>query len=89
MVAIVGTKAACQTLGHLAKIALFGLAGFAFIEWAGPIGLMSVGVVFGTWIGTRLLDRVDERAFTTLYRSVLTGIALWLIARNGFAALSG
>jgi uncharacterized membrane protein YfcA len=77
--ALVGTKAACQTAGHLAKIAVFGLAGFAFLAYALPLAVLSAAVVVGTWIGSRLLDRVSELWFTRLYRAVLTVIALRLV----------
>ena len=77
---LVGTKAACQSLGHLVKIALFGLAGFAFAPHL-PL-LVSAGacVVAGTWIGSRILERVSERFFRRLYVGVLTAIALRLLA---------
>jgi uncharacterized membrane protein YfcA len=77
--ALVGTKAACQTLGHLAKIAVFGFAGFAFLPWALPLALLGAAGVVGTWAGSRLLDRVSERTFVLLYRVVLTLIALRLL----------
>jgi uncharacterized membrane protein YfcA len=32
--AIIGTKAACQAVGHLVKIAIFGIAGFVFADYA-------------------------------------------------------
>ena len=37
-------------------------------------------VVVGTWIGSCLLEHVDERFFVLLYKSVLTAIAAYLIA---------
>ncbi len=83
--AIVGSQAACQMAGHLAKIAVFGAAGFAFAEHAALLALLCALVVAGTWVGTRLLDRVDERRFLWLYRSVLSSIALWLILENARA----
>ncbi len=87
--ALVGTKAACQAVGHLAKIALFGFAGFVF----GPYGLLLLGaiacVVVGTWIGSRILDQVSERAFVWLYKAVLTLIALRLIAVEIWPATFG
>ncbi len=77
--ALVGTKAACQTLGHLAKLAVFGFAGFAFLPYAGPLALLAVSGAVGTWAGSRLLDRVSETTFVVLYRSALTLIALRLL----------
>ncbi len=80
---IVGTKAACQTLGHLTKIAVFGVAGFAFAEHLGPLLLLGAMVVVGTWIGSRMLERVSDVWFTRLYKGVLTLIAVRLVFWDG------
>ncbi len=77
--AMVGTKAACQALGHLAKIAVFGTAGFAFVAYAGPLVLLAAAVVAGTWVGSQILGRVSETLFVRLYKTVLTLIALRLV----------
>jgi len=77
--ALIGTKAACQTLGHLSKIVVFGVAGFAFLDWGPLLAAMGAGVVAGTWLGTLLLARTDERVFQMLYRGVLTIIAIRLV----------
>lgn len=77
--ALIGTKAACQTLGHLAKLVVFGAVGFAFGEHALLLALLAAMVVAGTWTGSRLLEFVNERAFTLLYKGVLSLIALRLI----------
>jgi uncharacterized membrane protein YfcA len=76
---LIGTKAACQAAGHLAKMLLFGIAGFAFLEYAGLIAGMAACVVVGTWLGTRLLRRIDDERFTQLYKLTLTLVALRLI----------
>jgi uncharacterized membrane protein YfcA len=77
--ALIGTKAFCQMLGHLAKIAIFGAVGFAFgVYLPLLLGLWAM-VVVGTWTGSQLLNRVNEAAFTRLYQAVLTLIALRLI----------
>ncbi len=80
---IVGTKAACQTLGHLAKIAVFGVAGFAFAAYLGPLLLLGAMVVIGTWIGSRMLENVSELWFTRLYKGILTLIAIRLVLWDG------
>ena len=85
--ALIGTKAACQALGHIAKIAIYGAAGFAFVSWAGPLALLSLAVVAGTWFGSRILGRVSERAFVRLYKGVLTLVALRLVLWDGLDAL--
>jgi len=76
--ALVGTKAACQTLGHLVKLAIFGGAGFAFHEHWPLLVCACLCVLAGTWLGSRLLERASESLFIALYRGVLTVIALRL-----------
>ena len=83
--AIVGTKAAVQMLGHLAKLVVFGVAGFAFAAFAFPLVLLCAVTVAGTWIGSQLLERVSERAFVALYKTVLTVIAIRLVFWDGLA----
>ena len=85
--ALVGTKAACQALGHLVKIAIFGFAGFAFGGHLVELVLLATLAVAGTWVGSRVLDHVSERLFTRLYRAVLTVIALHLLGTELFDAL--
>ncbi|MEE9608488.1 MAG: sulfite exporter TauE/SafE family protein [Myxococcota bacterium] len=85
--ALIGSKAAIQTLGHLAKLVVFGFAGFAFHHFAGPLALLCAAVILGTWIGSRLLERVDEVWFTRLYKGVLTVIAVRLVVWDGLSAL--
>lgn len=86
--ALVGSKAAVQTLGHLSKILLFGAVGFAYLEYGLLLVAMCTLVVLGTWIGSRLLERVNERVFTWLFKSVLTLIALRLALWDGWALVS-
>jgi uncharacterized membrane protein YfcA len=82
--ALVGTKAACQSLGHVAKLIVFGVAGFAYLAYLPLLALLSAMVVIGTWLGSRILDRVSERAFLIAYRAVLTLIALRLVLWEGW-----
>jgi len=79
---LVGTKAASQTLAHLAKLAVFGAVGFAFAEWWPLLAALGVAVVLGTALGSRLLHRVSEPAFVALYKAVLTAMAGWLLLRQ-------
>jgi len=76
---IIGTKAACQVQGHLTKIVVFGLAGFAWSEYSMLLGLTILAVVAGTVVGSRILDRVNEETFVVLYKYTLTLIALRMI----------
>jgi uncharacterized protein len=77
--AFVGTFAASQTLGHLAKIVLFGLAGFAPTRYLLAAALGITGVVTGTHLGSRMLDRMPEERFRVLYLSAITLVATYLV----------
>ena len=76
---LIGTKAACQATGHLAKILVFGVAGFAFLDFLPIILSMAFCTVVGTTLGTRVLHRLDDSLFTKLYRLTLSLIALRLV----------
>ena len=75
-----GTAAACQTAGHLAKLAAFGWVGFSYREHLGLLMAMSTLVIAGAMVGSRLLDRFDEVFFTRLYRTVLVLVGLRLVS---------
>ena len=77
---LIGTKAACQAGTHVAKMILFGIAGFAFLDYAPLMAAMAASVIAGTVFGTRLLHAIDDARFTQLYRAVLTLVAIRLIA---------
>lgn len=76
---VIGTKAACQTMGHLIKILIFGLAGFVFWPYLPALGLMACAAILGTWTGSWLLDRVSEAWFKRLYVGVLTLLGVRLV----------
>lgn len=76
---LIGTTAACQASGHLAKIVLFGTGGFAFGEQA-PLYLgMIAAVVLGTSLGTKVLEKIPERWFPSIYKAALTAVAARLV----------
>ncbi|HEY8122451.1 MAG TPA: sulfite exporter TauE/SafE family protein [Myxococcota bacterium] len=77
--AVIGTQAGVQALGHVVKILLFAGFGFAFREHAALLLAGSACAIAGTFVGSRLLERISERWFTRLYKSVLTLLALQLV----------
>jgi len=84
---IIGTKAASQALGHLVKIAVFGIAGFVYAEYALPLLLLCAMVVAGTWTGSQILESVNELWFKRLFKTVLTLVALRLVISEGLSLL--
>lgn len=77
--AFVATFAATQVSGHLAKLALFGVAGVVpLAHWPAAVAGV-VGVVLGTWLGSRVLDRMSEARFRAIYLAAITAVAAYLL----------
>lgn len=75
----VGTFATVQVAGHLCKIVLFGIVGFAFADYWGAAAAGIVGVIAGTNVGSRLLDRMPEELFRRLYLVAITLVCIYLL----------
>ena len=82
---VIATKSACQLLLHLGKIPAFLALGFDYGAHKGLMALLVVAVIFGTFLGKKLLGRMSEDFFLKLFQVVLAGIALLLIGQ-GLAA---
>lgn len=76
----VGTFAASQVAGHAAKLVLFGSLGLLPASQVPAAVAGIVGVVVGTWLGSRILDRMPERRFERIYLVAITAVAVWLVA---------
>lgn len=84
---VVATHAIAMTMQHFLKIMMFGFLGFVFAPWVPLIVGMILTGYLGTILGTRLLDRLSEAIFRTALRTVVTALAVVLIAQ-GLLALS-
>jgi len=69
----------CMSVQHLLKIVVFGFAGFAFSQWLPLLLLMVLAGYLGTRAGLKLMGRIPEALFRTLFRWLLTLLALRLI----------
>ena len=78
-VAFVGTFSVAQTLNHLAKVAVFAIAGYAWSEHIDLMVVGAIGVVAGTRLGARALRRVEPPMLDVVFRAVVTAGALRLI----------
>lgn len=79
----VGTLALCQTVGHMLKIAAFGMLGFGLLaQWTLAVPLM-VAVAVGTLFGRRLMRLVSRKQFALLFKLVLIVLALRLAFSGG------
>lgn len=84
--ALIATLATGMSLHHFLKIALFGMAGFAFAAWLPLIVAMIAAGYLGTVQGSRWLERIPERAFRFWFRIGLTLLAVELV-RQGMAGM--
>lgn len=84
----VGTFSACMVLQHGLKVAVFGLVGFAFGPYLPFLAVMLVCGFVGTFIGRRVLERIDDALFRRALTLLLTVLALRLLY-SGASAVPG
>lgn len=76
---VVATNALMMAFSHLAKIILFTLLGFSFVEYWLEILALVFGATLGSYIGTRLRQRLDNTRFFQILQWLLTILALRMI----------
>ena len=82
-------QAICAMIQHALKIVVFGLLGFAFWEWM-PLVLAMIATGFlGTFTGKALLEKIPEKAFGWLFKTLLTALSIRLISLAGLELLQG
>ncbi len=87
---MIATKAVCQMTIHLLKVPIFLASGLVDYAKLGQlIVVMSLMVIPGTLIGKRILRRVDERAFVTLFRLAMLLAGFKVLVYDGFYKLLG
>ncbi len=78
---LVATHAACNVIQHGLKVIAFGYLGFNFADWLPLLIAMIASGLLGTWLGTRMLERMPEELFKTVLKWLLTVLALDLLRR--------
>ncbi|MDJ0973045.1 MAG: sulfite exporter TauE/SafE family protein [Planctomycetota bacterium] len=78
---LVATQAMCAAWLHVIKIVAFSTIGFAVLEHGEVILPLGVVVILGAFAGRWALSRISEARFRSLYRIVLTLLALRLMLR--------
>ncbi len=76
---VVTTVAAQMSVTHLIKIAAFALLGVNVLAWWPLMTGMTVGVILGSWVGTRSRATLDEQMFKRIVNVLLTILALRMI----------
>ena len=78
-VAFVATAAMSQVLAHTSKLIAFSAEGWQIGDHLDVIGVGIVGVVVGSWLGTRLLGTLTTAHLDAIFKIVLTVLAIRLI----------
>jgi uncharacterized protein len=78
---LVASHAACMCIQHGLKVIAFGWLGFNFADWLPLMAAMIASGFLGTWMGTRLLEKLPEDVFRTILKWLLTVLALDLLRR--------
>lgn len=76
---IIATKAMCQTAAHVLKIPAFIGLGFDFTAYWDVLACVIGAGFVGTVLGKRLLERMPERVFVTIFEAVLFLVGAYLL----------
>lgn len=79
--AIVATNALFMFFTHLLKVIVFVFLGFAFSEFLFPMLVLSVGAIAGSWLGSRIRQKVPLTLFGPALKGILTVLALSMCAQ--------
>lgn len=75
----VATFATAMSLQHILKVYVFEQAGFPIGTWLPLLCCMVASGAIGTWLGLKVLKKVPDHHFHTLFNMILTLLALRLM----------
>lgn len=78
----VGTHAAAMVVQHGLKLLVFGFLGFAFADWAFIIASIVAAGAVGSFVGSRILKRIDEARFRAIFKIALSIVAFYLLVTS-------
>ena len=76
---VVATAAVLKSITHLLKVFVFMIFGFIFFDYIGVLTSMIIGAVAGSWVGTKLRDKIDGKKFMLALKILLSLLAIKLI----------
>lgn len=69
-----------MTINHVIRSFAYGLLGFAFAPWWETIAVMSLGMVAGAWLGTKVRQRVPQGFFEQAFKWLITVLAVRMVS---------
>lgn len=79
---LTGTLASCMFALDVMKVAGYGSIGFNYFDYIPHIVGATLAGFTGTWLGKRTSHRVSEELFRTVFRVLVTLVALHMIYRG-------
>lgn len=76
---VVATAAALMSITHTLKVFAFMFFGFVFFDYIGVLIAMIIGAIAGSWMGTKLRDKIDGKKFMIALKVLLSLLAIKLI----------
>jgi len=76
---VVSTAALLMSITHSMKVLVFVYFGFKFSEYIDIITVMVVGVIIGSYLGTKIRDKVDGKKLLLILKILLSILAVKLI----------
>ncbi|XOB63313.1 TSUP family transporter [Campylobacterota bacterium DY0563] len=73
---VVATAAALMSITHLLKVFAFMFFGFVFFDYLGILIAMIIGAISGSYMGTKLRDKIDGKKFLIFLKIFLSILAL-------------
>ena len=78
---VVATGAALMSITHILKVFVFMYFGFVFFDYIGVIVAMIIGAISGSWVSTKLRDKIDGKKFTMILKVLLSALAIQVIVK--------
>ena len=78
---VVATGAALMSITHILKVFVFMYFGFVFFDYIGVIVAMIIGAITGSWVSTKLRDKIDGKRFTIILKVLLSALAIQVIVK--------
>lgn len=75
---VIANKSFFQSLVHLSKIPVFLFLGFNYLTHINLILILFAGGIIGTWVGIKILDKINQELFIKIFKSILFLVSLKL-----------
>ena len=73
---VVATAAALMSITHLLKVFAFMFFGFVFFDYLGILIAMIIGAISGSYMGTKIRDKIDGKKFLIFLKIFLSILAI-------------